>query len=77
MTFKAFKSVPKYAHRATFDELKDAEFNLNIPRYVDTFEEEKEIDFKVVQKEIVKLETELDATRKEMENYLKELGYGD
>lgn len=75
-TFKAFKPVPKYAHRATFDEIKDAEFNLNIPRYVDTFEEEKEVDIKAVQKEIVQLEAELDATRKEMEKYLKELGYG-
>lgn len=75
-TFKAFKSVPKYAHRATFEELKEAEFNLNIPRYVDTFEEEKEVDIKAVQKEIVKLEAELDATRKEMEKHLKELGYG-
>lgn len=74
-TFKAFKSVPKYAHRAAFDEIKEAEFNLNIPRYVDTFEEEKEINIKAVQKEIGKLEAELDATRREMEKYLKELGF--
>lgn len=72
-TFKAFKSADKYAYRAAFDEIKENEFNLNIPRYVDTFEEEAEVDIPAVQKEIEKLETELAATRKEMDKYLKEL----
>ncbi|MDR4496481.1 MAG: type I restriction-modification system subunit M [Candidatus Scalindua sp.] len=73
-TYKACKTIDKYAYRATFDEIKDAEFNLNIPRYVDTFEEEEEIDVGVVQKEIEGLEAELAKTRKEMSKYLKELG---
>jgi type I restriction enzyme M protein len=74
-TYKAYKSVDKYAYRATFDEIKEAEFNLNIPRYVDTFEAEKEIDIEAVQKEIEELETELVSTRTEMKKYLAELGF--
>lgn len=74
-TFKAFKTVAKYSYRATFDEIQEHEFNLNIPRYVDTFEAEEEIDIAAVQKEIGGLEAELASTRKEMAKYLKELGY--
>ncbi|MCP4265397.1 MAG: type I restriction-modification system subunit M [Candidatus Brocadiaceae bacterium] len=71
-TYKKFKTIDKYAYHAKLNEIKDAEFNLNIPRYVDTFEEE--IDIVAVQKEIEGLETELVKTRKEMSKYLKELG---
>lgn len=73
-THKTFKTVEKYAYRATFEEIQANEFNLNIPRYVDTFEEEEEIDIKAVQGEISKLEAELATTRKEITHYLKELG---
>ncbi len=73
-TFKAFETIERYAYRATFKEIEENEFNLNIPRYVDTFEEEKEIDIDVVQKEIISIEAELTETRKEMGKYLKELG---
>lgn len=72
--FKAFKNIDKYAFRSTVDEIKENDFNLNIPRYVDTFEEEAEIDIPAVQKEIKQIEVELAATRKEMDKYLKELG---
>lgn len=64
----------KYAYVATFDEMKENDFNLNIPRYVDTFEEEAEVDIAGVQKEIVKLEGELKSVQAEMDKYLKELG---
>jgi type I restriction enzyme M protein len=73
-TYNAYKSVDKYAYCASFDEIKENEFNLNIPRYVDTFEEEEEIDIKAVQKEIASIENELADTRKKMDEYLKELG---
>lgn len=73
-TFKVAKSVEKYAYRATIAEIRDNEFNLNIPRYVDTFEEEAEIDVAGVQKEIEGIEAELTTVRKEMAGYLKELG---
>jgi len=73
-TYKVYKTVDKYAYRAKFDEVKENEFNLNIPRYVDTFEEEEEIDIAATQKEIAKLEDELAVVRKEMKGYLKKLG---
>ena len=60
-------------YRATPKEIADNDFNLNIPRYVDTFEEEAEIDLGAVKKEISKLETELAEVRKQMDRYLKEL----
>ena len=44
---------------ATFEEIKENEFNLNIPRYVDTFVEEEEVDITAVQKEIAELNAEL------------------
>lgn len=76
-TFEDFKTVDKYAYRATFEEIQENDFNLNIPRYVDTFEEEEEVDIPAVMKEIVDIEAELVTTRKEMDKYLKELGYGE
>lgn len=73
-TFRAFKSTDKYSHRATPAEIKGNDFNLNISRYVDTFEEEPGVNIPAVQKEIEGLENELARTRKEMDGYLKELG---
>ncbi|CCE23764.1 N-6 DNA methylase, partial [Methylotuvimicrobium alcaliphilum] len=74
-TYRARESVDKYAYLASFDEIKDNDFNLNIPRYVDTFEEEAEIDIDAVQAEISQLESELEGVKQEMTGYLKELGY--
>jgi type I restriction enzyme M protein len=73
-TYKTRKDEDKYAHVAQFDEIKENEFNLNIPRYVDTFEEEETIDVAAVQKEIEQLEGELVEVRAKMKQYLKELG---
>jgi type I restriction enzyme M protein len=64
----------KFSYVATFEEIKENEFNLNLPRYVDTFEEEPEVDIAAVQKEIDKLEEELATVQNEMQKYLKELG---
>lgn len=75
-TYRARESVDKYAHLASFDEIKENDFNLNIPRYVDTFEEEEEIDLMVVRKEREVLKAQLAALETEMDSYLKELGYG-
>lgn len=74
-TYKGRENVEKYAYKASFKEIKDNDFNLNIPRYVDTFEEEAVIDIKAVQVEIHKLETELVGVQAQMKKYLKELGY--
>ena len=73
-TYSAFQSVEKYAYRATPQEIADNDFNLNIPRYVDTFEEETEIDLDAVNKDISRIESELTAVRKKMQDYLEELG---
>lgn len=64
----------KFSYVATFEEIQENDFNLNIPRYVDTFEEEAEVDIAAVQLEIDKLEVELKSVQAEMDNYLKELG---
>lgn len=72
-TRKARKGVDKYAHLASFDEIKENDFNLNIPRYVDTFEEEEEIDIDTVQKEIDQLEKELVQVREKMAGKLAEI----
>ncbi|OTX33886.1 type I restriction-modification system subunit M [Bacillus thuringiensis serovar shandongiensis] len=65
-TYKKREDVEKYAHFATFDEIKENDFNLNIPRYVDTFEEEAPVDMasvgsaiKDIRKEKAELESSL------------------
>ena len=74
-TYKSRENVDKYAYVAEFDEIKENDLNLNIPRYVDTFEEEEEIDVRAVQDEIDELDTELAQVREQMQGYLKELGF--
>ena len=56
-----------------FEEIKNNEFNLNIPRYVDTYEEEEEIDIDAVQSEIDRLETELAEVRSQMKEKLADI----
>ena len=70
---EARKEVEKYAHLASFEEIKENDFNLNIPRYVDTFEEEVEIDIIAVQAEIDTLESELSEVRQKMSELLKDI----
>jgi type I restriction enzyme M protein len=76
-TYRKYESVDKYAYRATLDEIKEADFNLNIPRYVDTFKDEEEIDVADVQTQIERLESELAEVRSTMKVHLKELGYAN
>nr|MBA3985131.1 N-6 DNA methylase [Flavobacteriales bacterium] len=71
--YQDFKEIPKYSHVAAIDEIKENDFNLNIPRYVDTFEEEEPVDMEATKHEIAQLEQELVAVKAEMEGYLKEL----
>ena len=49
------------------------DYNLNIPRYVDTFEEEEEVDIKATHTNITELKKQLTEVESQMENYLKEL----
>lgn len=73
-TYIKREDVEKYAHCASLDEIKENDYNLNIPRYVDTFEEEEEIDIHAVMKEIKELEAKRAELDKEINVYLKELG---
>ena len=66
------ESQDKYAQLVSCNNLADNDFNLNIPRYVDTFEEQTEIDIKAIQKEIDTLEDELTEIRDKMANLLKD-----
>ena len=63
----------KFSYVASFAEIQENDFNLNIPRYVDTFEEEAEVDIAAVQKEINSLEEELKKVQHELESYLQQL----
>lgn len=73
-TYQARQAVEKYAYLANFAELKENDFNLNIPRYVDTFEAEEKIDLQAVRTERLALQKELAELEEKMAGYLKELG---
>jgi len=75
-TYTARTNADKYAYLANLDEIKENDYNLNIPRYVDTFEEEVEIDLEAVIEERKKLKLELADVEAQMAKYLAELGYG-
>ena len=72
--YKKRKKIGKYAYLASLKEIRDNEYNLNIPRYVDTFEEEEVVDISKVKGEIAGLEKELSRVRGEMNKHLKDLG---
>lgn len=73
-TYRERKEIDKYSHLASLEEIAENDYNLNIPRYVDTFEEEEPIDIHAVMKEIKELEAKRADLDKEIEGYLKELG---
>lgn len=74
-TFHKRTVIDKYSHLASFDEIAENDFNLNIPRYVDTFEPEPEIDMAEVQQDIVRINKELAEVEAKMGTYLEELGF--
>lgn len=73
-TYKNRKALDKYSHIATLEEIQENDYNLNIPRYVDTFEEEEIVDIPQTKKDIKVIEKELAQVKKQMDSYLKELG---
>lgn len=75
-TYKQRDTRDKYSYVASLEEIQENDFNLNIPRYVDTFEEEEEIDLMAVQAERKGIEAEIATLNGQMDDYLKELGYG-
>ena len=75
-TYQQRITVDKYSYLANADEVQENDYNLNIPRYVDTFEEEEEIDLMAVRAERIELNAKLADLEVEMNQYLEELGYG-
>ncbi len=75
-TYRKRVAVDKYSYLATLEEIQENDFNLNIPRYVDTFEEEDEIDLMAVRGERLELKAQMTELEAEMAKYLEELGYG-
>ena len=69
-----YEDEPKFSHVATLDEIAENDYNLNIPRYVDTFEEEELIDIDEVKQNIANIEAELTEVQVQMKKYMEELG---
>lgn len=67
------KEIAKYSHIATLDEIKENDYNLNIPRYVDTFEEEEPIDIVQLSKEINEIDLEISKANKAILDMLNQL----
>src|SRR2546426_3056481 len=72
--FKGRATIAKYAHQATSEEIKQNEYNLNIARYVDTFEDTEPVDLASITAEIARLESDLSNTRARIAEHLKGLG---
>lgn len=68
------ENIDKYSNLVTFEELENNNFNLNIPRYVDTFDEEEPVDMEIVKKNIEKIKEELKMVEMNMQKQLEELG---
>lgn len=73
-TYEARENVDKYSYRASRKDIVENDYNLNIPRYVDTFEEEKLVDIDEVKQNIASIEAELEQVQAQMAKYLEELG---
>ena len=72
--YEKYSKIEKFAHVATLDEIQENDYNLNIPRYVDTFMEEEPVDLDVVKANISKIKKELVQVEGKMEKYMEELG---
>ena len=72
--FEQRQDIEKYAKVATLQEVKDNDYNLNIPRYVDTFEAEDEVDLNAIAQQLQELEQQSQNTDKVIAKFCKELG---
>lgn len=72
-TYQQRKVEEKYSHLATLQEVKENDYNLNIPRYVDTFEEEEQVDLEVVASELSALDQEISLTDSKIADFCKQL----
>ncbi len=72
-TYRNRTELPKYSKKSTLEEIAKNDYNLNIPRYVDTFEAEENIDIDAIAKELKALETAIKSTDKTIAKFCKEL----
>lgn len=72
-TYRNRTDIEKYSHKATLKEIAKNDYNLNIPRYVDTFEAEADIDIDVLANDLKALDTEMKMTDKAIADFCKEL----
>mgnify|MGYP006304404861 CR=1 FL=1 len=72
-TYRERKTIDKYSYVASLAEIAENDYNLNIPRYVDTFEEEESVDLEAVAADLKALDDELAANGEEISNYCIEL----
>src|SRR5690554_3299992 len=72
-TYRNRETIDKYSYVATLKEIAENDYNLNIPRYVDTFEEEEPIDLEAVSKELKEIDSELETTNETIASFCKEL----
>lgn len=73
-TYRERITEDKYSYVAPLDEVKENDYNLNIPRYVDTFEEEEPVDLQAVSKELKDLDLEIKETDQLIADYCNQLG---
>ncbi len=73
-TYQKREAIDKYAYLASLEEIAENDYNLNIPRYVDTFEEEEPVDIDAVMREIKTLEAKRSELDIEINGYFQELG---
>ena len=73
-TYENYETIDKYSYVSNVDEIKENDYNLNIPRYVDTFEEEEPVDMEKVAKNIENIKEEIKEVEVQMAKYLAELG---
>lgn len=73
-TYANREEIDKYSHNATLEEIEENDYNLNIPRYVDTFEPEPRIDIDEVKVRLNEIDKEISEIDEEIDKYLKELG---
>ena len=73
-TFRQRTAEDKFSYLAPLAEVEENDYNLNIPRYVDTFEEEEPVDLEAVSAELKKLDQEMRETDATIADYCKQLG---
>ncbi len=72
-TYQKREEIDKFSHLATIEEIEENDFNLNIPRYVDTFEEEEPIDIEEVESNLARLKIEIEEQEKKVQEMINQL----